>query len=106
MPGDFTSPSRFVRGAFIAAHSEDGGDPVGQFFHAMAAVEVPRGCLRLPDGQSVVSQYTACMDMATGTYYFRTYGCHRIQTVRLTDPDGEAPVAYPLPSCDYLARQN
>ena len=106
LPGDFSSPSRFVRGAFIAANSEDGGDPVGQFFHAMAAVEVPQGCLRLPDGRRVVSQYTACMDVAAGTYYFRTYGCHRIQAVRLTEPQGDALAAYPLPTCDYPAREN
>lgn len=106
LPGDFSSPSRFVRAAFIAANSEDGGDPVGQFFHAMAAVEVPRGCLRLPDGRQVVSQYTACMDLAAATYFFRTYGCHRIQAVRLTEPQGDALAAYPLPTCDYLAREN
>ncbi|MBQ7088850.1 MAG: linear amide C-N hydrolase [Clostridia bacterium] len=106
LPGDFSSPSRFVRAAFIAAHSEADNDPVGQFFHAMAAVEVPRGCLRLPDGRRVVSHYTACMDLVAGTYYYRTYGCHRIQTVRLTDPEGDALAAYPLPTCDNLAREN
>ena len=97
LPGDFTSPSRLVRAAFVAAHSEAADDPVGQFFHAIGAVEVPRGCLRLPDGRWVTSRYTSCMDMGTAAYYYRTYDCHRIQAVRLADPHGDALRTYPLP---------
>ena len=97
LPGDFTSPSRFARAAFVAAHSVADDDPVGQFFHAMATVEVPRGCLRLPDGRQVISQYTCGMDLRAPTYYYRTYGCHRIRGVRLDNPDGDALATYPLP---------
>lgn len=101
LPGDFSSPSRFVRAAFIAGHSEDGGDPVGQFFHAMAAVEVPRGCLRLTDGGRVISRYTSCMDLNGKVYYYRTYGCHRIHAVRLT-AEGDALLTYPLPQSEDI----
>ena len=96
LPGDFTSPSRFVRAAFVAAHSEAEGDPVGQFFHAIATVEVPRGCLRLPDGRWVISQYTSCMDLREKSYHYRTYGCHHLHAVRMGDPDGNALATYPL----------
>lgn len=105
LPGDFTSPSRLVRGAFAVAHSE-GGDPVGQFFHLMATVEVPRGCLRLPDGKPVVSQYTSCMDLGEKVYYYRTYGCHRIHGVRLDSPDGDTLRTYPLPERDEIRWEN
>ena len=87
LPGDFTSPSRLVRAAFAAAHSEAGGDPIGQFFHAIATVEVPRGCLRLPDGKYVVSQYTSCMDLSEKVYYYRTYGDVQIRAVKM-EPEG------------------
>ena len=99
LPGDFTSPSRFVRAAFIAAHSAAEGDVAGQFFHAMAAVEVPRGCLRLSDGKWVVSQYTSCMELREKVYYYRTYGCQRIHAVRMVT-EGVALVAYPLPQSE------
>lgn len=99
LPGDFTSPSRLVRAAFVAAHSEAEEDPVGQFFHAMATVEVPRGCLRLPNGKQVLSRYTSCMDLVQRVYYYRTYGCQRIHGVRMA-AEGEALVAYPLPQSE------
>lgn len=106
LPGDFTSPSRFVRAAFVAAHSETDGDPIGQFFHAMATVEVPRGCLRLPNGEWVVSRYTSCMDLAQRAYYYRTYGCHRITAVRMANPDGNSLVTYPLPPREDVKWEN
>lgn len=105
LPGDFTSPSRFQRAAFVAAHSEAAEDPIGQFFHAMAAVEVPRGCLRLPDGRWVVSQYTCCMDLHARTYYYRTYGCHRIHGVRMA-AEGDTLRAYPLPQSEDVKWTN
>ena len=106
LPGDFTSPSRFARAAFVAAHSEASDDPVGQFFEAMAAVTVPRGCLRLADGGRVTSRYTACMDLERKVYYFRLYGQQRLHAVGMTEPQGDALATYPLPTCDSVAWQN
>ena len=97
LPGDFTSPSRLVRAAFAVANSRTENNPIGQFFHAMAMVEVPRGCVCLPDGQQVTSRYTSCMDMREKVYYYHTYGCHRIHGVRLTEPAGDALRTFPLP---------
>lgn len=105
LPGDFTSPSRLVRAAFAAAHSEAEDDPVEQFFHAMAMVEVPRGCLRLTDGRYVVSRYTSCMDLNEKAYYYRTYGCTRIHAVRMVT-EGEALVAYDLPDGEDVTWEN
>ena len=104
LPGDYTSPSRLVRAAFAAAHSE-GGDPVGQFFHAIATVEVPRGCLRLADGKAVFSRYTACMDLHEKAYYYRTYGCSRIHGVRPVT-EGETLTAYDLPDQEEVRWEN
>lgn len=95
LPGDFTSPSRLVRAAFAAAHSVAEGDPVGQFFQVMATVEVPRGCVRLPDGQYVISRYTACMDLSHRTYHYRTYTDQRITAVEM-NPHGSDLHVYPL----------
>lgn len=83
LPGDYTSPSRFVRAAFGAVGTIPGEDPVGQFFHLMSTVEVPRGAVVLPDGRPVVSHYTCCMDLKNGEYYYRTYGCLQPTAVAL-----------------------
>lgn len=98
MPGDYTSPARFVRAAFGAAHAtaESPEERVGGYFRRMAAVEVPRGWVQAEDGRWVVSHYTSCMDLEGGVYHYRTYGCHRITAVRLRIPDGEDRVCYPL----------
>jgi len=87
LPGDYTSPSRFVRAAFGVAGSAPGEDPVGQFFHLMSTVEVPRGAVVLPGGTPVVSHYTCCMDLQNGVYYYRTYGGGRIRAVALRPED-------------------
>lgn len=98
MPGDYTSPSRFVRAAFGAAHapveSEEG--QVSAYFRRMAAVEIPRGWVQAEDGRWVVTHYTCCMDLAQGVYYYRTAGCHRITAVRFPDTVEDTPVCYPL----------
>lgn len=108
LPGDFTSPSRFVRAAFAAAHSEaaEATAQVGQFFHLMTTVGVPCGCVRLPDGRRVVTLYTACMDLKERVYYYRTYGCQRIHAVGLTDAEGDTLTAYPLPHTEDVKWEN
>ena len=94
-PGDYTSPSRFVRAAFGAAHAPAKEEnKVGAFFRRMAAVEVPPGWVQAEDGRWVVTHYTACMDLEQGVYYYRTAGCHRITAVQIAATDH--PVAYPL----------
>lgn len=106
LPGDYTSPSRLVRAAFAVAHSETEEDAVGQFFHLMTTVEVPRGCLRLPNGKQVWSRYTSCMDLREKVYYYRTYGCHRIHGVRMSTPDGDRLATYPLPDSEDVKWEN
>ena len=96
MPGDYTSPARFVRAAFGAAHAPAAEEnKVSAFFRRMAAVEVPPGWVQAEDGRWVVTHYTGCMDLEQGVYYYRTAGCHRITAVRISDLS-DLPRAYPL----------
>ena len=106
LPGDFTSPSRLVRAAFAAAHSEADGDPIGAFFHAIGTVEVPRGCLRLPNGKRVITQYTACMPLDDPSYVFRTYNGKHLHGIRLCHPQGRDLVTYPLPHDEDICWEN
>ncbi len=98
MPGDYTSPSRFVRAAFGAAHApaEEDEPPISAYLRRMAAVEIPRGWVQAEDGRWVVTHYTACMDLTQGVYYYRTAECHRVTAVRLPCSVGDTPLCYPL----------
>ncbi len=101
LPGDFSSPSRFVRAAFVLENADFGlGDDenANQFFRVLGTVEVPRGCVRLENGKNVITHYTSCMNMSRGIYYYKTYGNCRISAVSMNSEDlyGKALVSYPL----------
>ena len=84
LPGDFSSPSRFVRAAFARQHTVaggEGGGAIGRFFHIADAVAQPRGCALTERGEPVYSVYTSCYDTAAFACYFTTYGCRRIRRV-------------------------
>ena len=109
LPGDFSSPSRFVRAAFALTHADTPADTparVNQFFHILGAAEVPRGCVRLPDGRTVVSHYTCCMDPVEGVYYYRTYHNPRVCAVRLMAEESTELQCFPLQQTFDVCRQN
>ena len=79
LPGDLSSPSRFVRAAFTRLHADTRKtEPVSQFFHILGAVEQTMGCCRLEDGLMPHTIYTSCCDTARGIYYYTTYHNRRI----------------------------
>ena len=75
LPGDYTSPARFVRAAFAKTYTQavPGEDAVSRFFHVMESVSVPSGCVRTEQGACVRTVYTACSDLARGAYRLHTY---------------------------------
>ena len=86
LPGDFSSQSRFVRGAFLKANSiapetEEGA--VSQFFHIMDSVRVPAGAVRLEDGSLDITQYTSCCNADKGICYYTTYGNRQIRGIHM-----------------------
>lgn len=107
LPGDWSSPSRFVRAAF-AAHNSSGPADVTQFFHLMSCVEVPRGCVQLEDGKQVVSVYTSCCDMGRGIYHYVTYENRQICAVDLHRYalDGDTLRCDPLVAQQQILMQN
>lgn len=84
LPGDLSSASRFVRAAFVRAHSASGEDEtasVSQFFHILGAVEQPRGCCEVAEGKYEITIYTSCCNADRGIYYYTTYDNARISAV-------------------------
>lgn len=109
LPGDLSSPSRFVRAAFTALHSlcpEHEG--ISQFFHILGSVEQVKGCCRLEDESLEHTIYTSCCDTARGLYCYTTYANRRITGIDMNreDPDGGTLVRYPLSTVEDILLQN
>ncbi len=81
LPGDLSSQSRFVRGAFMKTNSvlcNNPTDSISQFFHIMNTVEQPMGCCELENGEYEKTIYTSCCDAQRGIYYYTTYNNRQI----------------------------
>lgn len=101
LPGDYSSPSRFVKAAFTKLNSvsDDCEEKnVSQFFHILSSVEVPRGCVKLSDNAYHSTVYTACGNLDTGVYYYTTYNNHQLTAVNMHSEnlDGKDIKSYPL----------
>ena len=111
LPGDLSSPSRFVRAAFTRLHSVSGegeADSVGQFFHILGAVEQQNGCCEVRPGEYERTIYTSCWNADRGIYYYTTYTNRRISAVELRreDLDAAALIRYPMRTWEDVFYQN
>lgn len=73
LPGDFSSPSRFVKAAFVTKNAaeviDESSDGVSEIYHALSSVSVPCGSVKTASGQYNMTVYTSCMDPQNGKYY-------------------------------------
>lgn len=89
LPGDFTSPSRFVRAvAFSQAmvNIENEEDARSAVFHVLNTFDIPYGVVRNQDENGVsyeFTRWTSACDLKNRRYYFRTYEDCRIRMVDL-----------------------
>ena len=102
LPGDATSPSRFVRAAFYRANSrpfaeagegegrgegEDEADvaeqDAAQMFHMLSAVEMVKGGVLTEEGRPCYTRYACCIDADAGVYYLKRYGSLRAEKFTL-----------------------
>lgn len=86
LPGDLSSASRFVRASFVKLNSISGNgemESVSQFFHILGAVEQQRGCVRMSDGSYEITEYTSCINLDQGIYYYTTYENQCISAVNM-----------------------
>ena len=111
LPGDMSSPSRFVRAAFTRLNSfsgEDESSSVSQFFHILESVAQPRGCTCVGEGEYEYTLYTSCVNTDTGVFYYTTYENGQINAVDMhrEDLDGKRAVSYPLVRGQHFNVQN
>ena len=94
LPGDFTSPSRFVRASFYEAtapDSETGFDAIVQAFHILNNFDIPIGSQHakadIPKGMPSATQFTAATDQKAMKLYYRTAWNSNIRCIDLMSID-------------------
>lgn len=111
LPGDNSSTSRFVRAVFTKLNSLSGdseNESISQFFHILGSVNQTRGCVRLDDGKNVITEYTSCINLDKGIYYYTTYGNRCISSVDMKrcDLEGDSPAIFSLAKEQIINKQN
>lgn len=99
LPGDWSSPSRFVRAAYVRAHAacgESDKESIAHFFHMLDAVAMPRGCV-LIGGKPEFTVYASCCNTDTGVYHYTTYEDRAVASVSLLDADLDGSVLFCRP---------
>lgn len=87
LPGNYSSPSRFVRLAFMkefAVPGKDELDGVSRMFRAFAPVDIPEGLAKAGPDRGAYHQTlcTSVMCAESGVYYFASAWNRRISAVR------------------------
>lgn len=90
LPGDFTSPSRFVRATFLKNNItciDNEVEGVTAFFHILSNCSMPSGSIVTSDNHNYKTIYTSAMCCETGTYYYHTYDNRQITSIHLFKED-------------------
>lgn len=90
LPGDDTSPSRFVRAAFLNSNMIPPQDPdegVNTLFHMLDTLSIPKGSVMTSKGVCDYTQYISVMDLQRKRYYFKTYDNNQILSARMDQFD-------------------
>ena len=99
LPGDLSSPSRFVRAAFVKENTLNNthSHSVTQFFHILQSVQQPKGCTHSSDGYEF-TLYSSCCDAKRGIYYYTTFENTQINAIHMHHTDLELSTLsiYPL----------
>lgn len=102
LPGDYTSPSRFVRTVYNKHYSlPTSGTPatLNLLQHLLDSVTIPKGVKLKADGKSDYTQYRGYANLDDRTYFMEPYDNQELQGIHLTDEmlnDWDTPVEYPL----------
>lgn len=88
LPGDYYSPSRFVRVAYLNTHypvKSTEEENVSRLFHTLTGVAMIDGAAQMADGKCEITVYTGGYSSASKTYYYNTYENPAIVSVKMTD---------------------
>lgn len=85
LPGDLSSPSRFVRAAFVKLNSvcnDADSASICQFFHILGSVAQQEGCAKVGNAFEKTI-YSSCCNTDKGIYYYTTYENSQITGISL-----------------------
>lgn len=97
LPGDFTSPSRFVRASVFstsAVPAKNSSDAVLEVFHLLNQFDIPNGAVRDKKGKHTnidTTLATTVKDPKKSQYFFRTYKDQSIRMLDLNAYDKKGP---------------
>lgn len=111
LPGDLSSPSRFVKAAFTKLNSLSGdseNESISQFIHILGSVAQQRGLVRVRDEKYEFTLYSSCCNTDKGIYYYTTYENSQITGIDMhaEDLNGNVPISYPLITGQQIRMQN
>lgn len=100
LPGDLSSPSRFIKAAFTKLNSvSDDAESASicQAFHILGSVAQQQGCVKVGD-RFEKTLYTSCCNTGKGIYYYTTYENTQITGVNMhhTSLDSDRLSVYPF----------
>ena len=90
IPGDVSSPSRFVRVAYANTHypqQEGEAANVSRLFHTLGSVQMVDGMAKMGNGQFERTLFTSGYSSKTNTYYMNTYDDPAIRSYAMADFD-------------------
>lgn len=93
LPGDYSSPSRFIKTAFLRNHIDYANvnyAGISEFFHILHGVAMVRGSVVTPQNLNDITLYTSCIDQERGIYYYNTYNNHSISAIDMNHEDLDA----------------
>lgn len=110
LPGDFTSPSRFVRAVAFSTNVVDiptESAARDAAFHLLNLFDIPHGSIREQEDHEIIyerTQWTSCVDLRNKRYYWHTYATRQLQMVDLMQCslNAQQPVIIPMEAQDII----
>ena len=85
LPGDLSSPSRFIKASFTKLNSkcdDSESASIAQFFHILNSVAQQKGCCQVGEKYEYTI-YSSCCNLNKGLYYYTTYENSQITCVNM-----------------------
>lgn len=89
LPGDYSSPSRFIKALFLINNSQDvkQNEAINHFFHMLDSISPVKGVALTKDNKSQFTIYSSCIDLDNLIYYYKTYWDNQIKAIKLINED-------------------
>ncbi len=91
LPGDSSSPSRFVKTVYLKEKMEENlsekDNLINEAFHIFECVSVTKGAALTSEGRSEITVYTSVLDPINFVYYYKTYESMSVKEIKYSDVD-------------------